>query len=228
MLVLTKYVAHHWAPEASAGDLGRRVKRTLDRAAGAGFAAVERSHSRRVAQFWRRSDVRIDGAPGVQQAVRFNLFQLMQATARGEGLGVAAKGVTGHGYEGHYFWDTEIYVVPFLIHTNPRWAKQVLEFRVSMLDAARKRASEIGHGGAAYPWRTINGEEASAWYAARHGAVPHQRRHRLRHSPLPVGRGRPRLRARPGRRGADRDRAAVDGARLLLRAPRRARSASTA
>ncbi len=166
MLVLTKYVAHHWAPEASAGDLGRRVKRTLDRAAGAGFAAVERSHSRRVAQFWRRSDVRIDGAPGVQQAVRFNLFQLMQATARGEGLGVAAKGVTGHGYEGHYFWDTEIYVVPFLIHTNPRWAKQVLEFRVSMLDAARKRASEIGHGGAAYPWRTINGDEASAWYAA--------------------------------------------------------------
>jgi alpha,alpha-trehalose phosphorylase len=102
----------------------------------------------------------------VQIAVRFNLFQLMQATARGEGLGVPAKGVTGRGYEGHYFWDTEVYVVPFLAHTNPQWAKQVLEFRVGMLDAARKRAREVGHAGALYPWRTISGEEASAWYAA--------------------------------------------------------------
>jgi alpha,alpha-trehalose phosphorylase len=90
----------------------------------------------------------------------------MQATARGEGLGVPAKGLTGHGYEGHYFWDTEIYVVPFLVHTNPQWAKQVLRFRCGMLDAARKRARETGHNGALYPWRTISGEEASAWYAA--------------------------------------------------------------
>jgi alpha,alpha-trehalose phosphorylase len=90
----------------------------------------------------------------------------MQATARGEGHGVPAKGVTGRGYEGHYFWDTEVYVVPFLAHTNPQWAKQVLEFRVGMLDAARRRAREVGHAGALYPWRTISGEEASAWYAA--------------------------------------------------------------
>ena len=90
----------------------------------------------------------------------------MQATARTEGLGVPAKGVSGRGYEGHYFWDTEIYVVPFLCHTTPHWAKQVLEFRCGMLDAARTRAREIGHTGAAYPWRTINGSEASAWYAA--------------------------------------------------------------
>jgi len=74
--------------------------------------------------------------------------------------------VSGRGYEGHYCGDTEIYVVPFLCHTTPHWAKQVLEFRCGMLDAARKRAREIGHTGAAYPWRTINGSEASAWYAA--------------------------------------------------------------
>ena len=121
---------------------------------------------RRVADFWRRSDVRLEGAPDLQQAVRFNLFQLLQATARGEGLGVPAKGVTGHGYEGHYFWDTEVYVLPFLIHTNPEWARQALDFRVGMLGAARRRAQEVGHTGALYPWRTINGEEASAWYAA--------------------------------------------------------------
>ena len=79
---------------------------------------------------------------------------------------MAAKGVTGRGYEGHYFWDTEIYVVPFLIHTNPAWARKVLDVRCRMLGAARERAREVGHGGALYPWRTIDGREASAWYAS--------------------------------------------------------------
>jgi alpha,alpha-trehalose phosphorylase len=163
-LRLDKYVAYHWA--AGAPDLAARVDRTLDRAALDGYETIEREHSRHVASFWERSDVEIEGAPEAQRAVRFNLFGLMQATARAEGLGVAAKGVTGRGYEGHYFWDTEIYVVPFLMHTSPRWARQVLDFRVGMLDAARARAREVGHSGALYPWRTINGEEASAWYAA--------------------------------------------------------------
>jgi alpha,alpha-trehalose phosphorylase len=163
-LRVEKFVAYHWAPERD--DLVWRVERTLDRAARAGYATVERRHAARVARFWERSDIQLDGPAGLQRAVRFNLFQLLQATARGEGLGVAAKGVTGRGYEGHYFWDTEIYVVPFLIHTNPRWARQVLEFRCGMLPAARARAAEVGHGGALYPWRTIDGREASAWYAA--------------------------------------------------------------
>jgi alpha,alpha-trehalose phosphorylase len=163
---LRKYVAYHWGPEAPAGELLWRADRTLDRARRAGYGRIERAHARRVADFWRRSDVRIEGAPDLQQVVRFNLFALLQATARGEGLGVPAKGVTGHGYEGHYFWDTEVYVLPFLIHTNPEWARQALDFRVRMLGAARRRAQEVGHTGALYPWRTINGEEASAFYAA--------------------------------------------------------------
>jgi len=165
-LRLSKYVAYHWAAQAPAGDLLARVERTLDRAARAGYAAVEAAHTREVEEFWRRSDIQLDGDPDLQQAIRFNLFQLMQATARGEGLGVPAKGVTGRGYEGHYFWDTEIYVVPFLTHTTPAWAKQVLGFRCRMLPSARERAREIGHSGASFPWRTINGCEASAWYAA--------------------------------------------------------------
>jgi alpha,alpha-trehalose phosphorylase len=165
-LRLSKFVAYHWAQQAPAGDLVARVDRTLDRAAADGYDLVEFEHRRHVEEFWTRSDVELEGAPDLQQAVRFNLFQLLQATARGEGFGVPAKGLTGHGYEGHYFWDTEIYVVPFLVHTSPQWAKQVLSFRCRMLDAARERARETGHGGAMYPWRTINGQEASAWYAA--------------------------------------------------------------
>ena len=104
-LRLRKYVAYHWAGGTAPGDMAARAHRTLDRAAGAGYDAVEHAHSERVAEFWARSDVEVDGAPEVQRAVRFNLFQLMQATARAEGLGVPAKGVSGRGYEGHYFWD---------------------------------------------------------------------------------------------------------------------------
>jgi alpha,alpha-trehalose phosphorylase len=165
-LRLSKYVAYHWAANAPAGDLVARVDRTLDRAAVEGYDVIEFEHRRHVEEFWARSDIQLEGAPDLQQAVRFNLFELMQATARGEGLGVPAKGLTGHGYEGHYFWDTEIYVVPFLVHTTPQWARQVLQFRCGMLPMARRRAAETGHGGALYPWRTISGQEASAWYAA--------------------------------------------------------------
>jgi alpha,alpha-trehalose phosphorylase len=139
-LRLSKFVAYHWAPQARSGDLVGRVERTLGAALAAGYAAVESAHSAEVAGFWRRSDIQLDGDLELQQAVRFNVFSLMQATARAEGLGVAAKGVTGRGYEGHYFWDTEIYVVPFLSHTTPRWAKQVLEFRCGMLGSAQSRA----------------------------------------------------------------------------------------
>ena len=89
-LRLSKYVAYHWAPKAPAGDLVARVDRTLDRAASDGYDMIEFDHRRHVEDFWARSDVQLEGAPDLQQAVRFNLFELMQATARGEGLGVPA------------------------------------------------------------------------------------------------------------------------------------------
>ena len=118
--------------------------------------------------------MRISGAEGtperdelaVQQAIRFNLFSLAQASARADQQGVGAKGVTGSGYEGHYFWDTEIYVIPFLTYTTPDAARNLLHFRNRMLPAARHRAREMAQSGALFPWRTINGEEASAYYAA--------------------------------------------------------------
>ncbi|HEU4566533.1 MAG TPA: glycosyl hydrolase family 65 protein, partial [Marmoricola sp.] len=130
------------------------------------------------ARFWDAADVEIDASDpahpedsaeeqqALQQAIRFNLFTLAQATGRADGLGIAAKGVTGPGYEGHYFWDTEIYVVPFLTYTQPAVARNVLHFRSVMLPKARERAREMAQKGALFPWRTINGEEASAYYAA--------------------------------------------------------------
>jgi alpha,alpha-trehalose phosphorylase len=108
----------------------------------------------------------VEGDVGLQQAIRWNLFQLAQASARGDGSGISAKGVSADGYGGHYFWDTEIYVVPFFTYTSPGIARNALRYRYRILDAARQRAAELAQRGALYPWRTINGEEASAYYAA--------------------------------------------------------------
>jgi alpha,alpha-trehalose phosphorylase len=116
---------------------------------------------------WATADIVVDGGkPELQQAIRWNLFQLAQATARADVAGIPAKGVTGSGYEGHYFWDQEVYLLPYLTYTNPVGARRVLEFRHAMLPEAQIRAKELSVEGALFPWRTINGLEASAYYAA--------------------------------------------------------------
>ena len=169
-LRLEKVVSYHSSRGVPVRELSDRCDRTLDRARRYGVRRYEEQQREWFDDFWAATDVEI-GGPGsdvaaVQQAVRFNLFSLAQASARADGLGVPAKGVTGSGYEGHYFWDTEIYVVPFLTYTQPALARNVLHFRSVMLPAARDRAGEMAQKGALYPWRTINGEEASAYYAA--------------------------------------------------------------
>lgn len=163
---LEKLVAYHTSRGAPVRELADRCQRTLERAREVGVEAIHDDQIGWLERFWEECDVELPGQPAVQQAVRWNLFQLAQAVARAEGQGIAAKGVTGSGYSGHYFWDTEIYVMPFLTYTMPQAARCALRFRYTMLDAARKRASEMAALGALFPWRTINGEEASAYYAA--------------------------------------------------------------
>ena len=163
---LTKFIAYHFAKDCDVEELSNCAERTLDRTMEIGETQLIKEQRDRYDTFWERADVKIEGDPRVQQAVRFNLFQVRQATARAEGHGVPAKGLTGQGYEGHYFWDGEIYVLPYVIYTDPRLAGNLLQFRLSQLDRARAHARELGHAGALYPWRTINGDEASAYYAA--------------------------------------------------------------
>lgn len=169
-VTITKYAAYHTSREVPPLELVHRACRTLDRARHAGFEEVTRTQRAHLDRFWWRADIRAraqdedDGR--LQQAVRWNLFQLAQATWRAEGSGIPAKGLTGQAYEGHYFWDSEIYVVPFLAYTQPRIARNLLRFRHSMLDRARHRARVVSEAGALFPWRTINGEEASAYYQA--------------------------------------------------------------
>ena len=173
-ITLMKYIVYHTSHTAAPEEVCARAERTLDRAVDAGFPALLQGQEQFMEDFWQRSDVTIMTNPdrakasttAVQQALRFNLFHVLQASARAENTGVPAKGLTGAAYEGHYFWDTEIYVLPFLTYTAPHVAKNLLRFRHHMLDKARQRARELNQRGAMYPWRTINGEEASAYYAA--------------------------------------------------------------
>jgi alpha,alpha-trehalose phosphorylase len=117
--------------------------------------------------FWANSDVIIQGDDKLQQGVRYNVFQLLQSVGKDKYSNIAAKGLSGEGYEGHYFWDTEIYMLPFFLLTEPHLAKNLLMYRYEILDAARKRARELGHKkGALYPWRTVTGSECSAYFPA--------------------------------------------------------------
>jgi alpha,alpha-trehalose phosphorylase len=163
---VTKLVSYHTSRGVPARELIDRCRRTLDRAAVEGVEAQFAKQAEWLTAFWERSDVRIAGHDDLQQATRWCLFQIAQAAARADGAGVSAKGVSGSGYGGHYFWDTEVYVLPFLTYTSPQFARNALHCRVHMLPAARRRAGQLNEGGALFPWRTINGEEASAYYAA--------------------------------------------------------------
>jgi alpha,alpha-trehalose phosphorylase len=172
---LSKYMVYHTSQTASVDELCGRAEWTTDRVVNQGFHQLLASQEQYMDDFWRRSDVRVRdtredrtkrSTVEIQQAIRFNLFHILQASGRAEDAGVPAKGLTGRAYEGHYFWDTEIYVVPFLTYTSPRIAKNLLTFRYKMLPQARAHARQLGHRGAMFPWRTISGEEASAYYAA--------------------------------------------------------------
>jgi alpha,alpha-trehalose phosphorylase len=119
---LTKYMVYHTSKTASAEELCGRAEWTLDRVTARGFQQLLTSQEQYMDDFWRRSDVRIRDVQEdrtnrstveIQQAIRFNLFHMLQASARAEDAGVPAKGLTGQAYEGHYFWDTEIYLLPF-------------------------------------------------------------------------------------------------------------------
>jgi alpha,alpha-trehalose phosphorylase len=171
---IIKYITYHTSRREQPVELCRRAHRTLNRAVESGLEGILKEQRTFLDDFWDRSDVRVtlddEEAPfstiELQQAIRFNLFQILQAAGRAEGVGIPAKGLTGRAYEGHYFWDTEIYVLPFLLYTQPRIAKNLLHFRYRMLDKARDRARELSQRGVLFPWRTISGEEASAYYAA--------------------------------------------------------------
>ena len=164
---LTKYGAYYSSRDYPEEQLADLAKTALAEARAAGFEAMCTSQQQYLADFWEQADVEIDGDDALQQGMRFNQFHLLQSVGRDGKTNIAAKGVTGEGYEGHYFWDTEIYIFPFFLYSKPEIAKKLLEYRYAGLPKARERARQLAHAkGALYPWRTIAGDECSAYFPA--------------------------------------------------------------
>jgi alpha,alpha-trehalose phosphorylase len=165
-LRVVKFVAYGWSSRRSRSALGDQCRAALAEARHTGWDGLVEEQRQYLEDFWDRADVEIDGDGELQQAVRFALFHTLQAGARAEVRAIPAKGLTGSGYDGHTFWDTEMFVLPVLSYTTPQAARDALRWRYQTLERARERARLLGLRGAAFPWRTINGAECSGYWPA--------------------------------------------------------------
>ena len=165
-LTLTKFLAYGWSSQRSMVSIRDQADAALASARRTGFDGLLDDQREYLDDFWERADVEIDGDDELQQAVRFALFHTLQSAARAEKRAIAAKGLTGDGYDGHVFWDTESFVLPVLTYTAPETVRDALDWRHSTLDLATERARQLRLDGAAFPWRTIRGHECSAYWPA--------------------------------------------------------------
>ncbi|MFD2422524.1 glycoside hydrolase family 65 protein [Amycolatopsis pigmentata] len=165
-LVVTKFLGYGWSAQRSIPALRAQVSAALAGARQTGWQGLLDEQRAFLDDFWDTGDIQIDGDPELQQAVRFALFHILQAGARGESRAIPGKGLTGPGYDGHAFWDTESFVLPVLTYTVPESARDALLWRHSTVPKARERAAQLGLHGAAFPWRSINGAECSAYWPA--------------------------------------------------------------
>jgi alpha,alpha-trehalose phosphorylase len=163
---LVKLVGYGWSGTRSSEALRDQVDGALAAALDTGWEGLLAEQRKYLADFWERADIQLEGDPEVQQAIRFCLFHVLQAGARAEVQPIPAKGLTGPGYDGHAFWDTEIFVLPLLTAALPEAAADALRWRWSTLPQAIERARQLGLRGAAFPWRTISGAECSAYWPA--------------------------------------------------------------
>ncbi len=165
-LRVVKLMAYGWSSSRSMTALRDQVDAALAAAKRTGWSGLVSAQRRYLDDFWERADVEVDGDEQLQQAVRFGLFQVVQAAARAEKRAIPAKGLTGRGYDGHTFWDMETYTLPVLTYTLPSAVRDALLWRHSTLPLAQARAAELKLNGASFPWRTIRGEECSGYWPA--------------------------------------------------------------
>ena len=170
-LTLTKYVAYGWSSQRTPPALRDQVHAALVTAKNSGWSELLREQREILDEFWGGADVEIDGPPEIQQAVRFGIFHAYQAGVRAEQRAIPAKGLTGSGYDGHAFWDTEMFVLPMLTATAPKAAADALRWRHATLELALERAKALHLPGATFPWRTIRGQECSAYWPAGTAAL---------------------------------------------------------
>ena len=163
---IVKYIGYGWSSQRSKPALIDQIVGALAAAHLTGWDGLLAEQRAYLDEFWDGADVEVDGDAEIQQAVRFGLFHILQAGARAEYRPIAAKGLTGNGYDGHTFWDTEMFVLPVLTYTNPSVVADALRWRHMVLAYAKQHAADLGLAGAAFPWRTIRGQECSGYWPA--------------------------------------------------------------
>lgn len=163
---ITKAVSYSYGHESQSQEIKEFVLKEVHKANQSTYTEHQNIQKKFMERFWKQSDVQIEGDREAQISLRYNLFQLLQSTGRDGKRSIAAKGLSGSGYEGHYFWDAETYILPVFIYTIPSIARSMLMYRISILKEAENRAEQMGHQGVLFPWRTINGEESSAYFPA--------------------------------------------------------------
>jgi alpha,alpha-trehalose phosphorylase len=165
-LRVVKFLAYGWSSQRSLPAVRDQVVAACTQAKHTGWQGLLNDQRAYLDEFWDCADVELEGDTELQQALRFALFHTLQAGARAEQRAIAAKGLTGPGYDGHTFWDTERFVLPVLTYTAPGAAADALRWRHATLDLARERAAQLGLRGATFPWRTIRGQECSGYWPA--------------------------------------------------------------
>ncbi len=148
------------------------------RGAACRFAGLLEEHRRVWRAIWDRCDIIIGGDDFAQKAVRFAIFQMVQAAPRHtDRVSIGARGLSGEGYRGHVFWDTETFVVPFFTFTLPEIARNLLGYRYHTLPAARRNAASKGYRGAMFAWESADtGEETTPSWGDPHPVTGERRR----------------------------------------------------
>jgi alpha,alpha-trehalose phosphorylase len=159
-------MSYGWSAQRALPAIADQVAAALAEARFTGWDKLVQIQAEFLSEFWDAADVELDGDPELQQAIRFAMFHVLQAAARAEGRAIGAKGLTGTGYDGHVFWDSEMFALFMLTYTFPQAVKDALCWRHSTLELARQRAAQLGLRGSAFPWRTITGRECSGYWPA--------------------------------------------------------------
>jgi len=147
-----------------ADDPARAAREELAAVSQVPVKRLVREHTGAWAKVWDAADIRIDGDPRAQKAIRFNVFHLASlANEHDDKVSIGAKGLHGNGYRGLVFWDTEIYLVPFFTYTDPPAARALLQYRFHMLPDCRTNARELGYTGARFPWNSSITARETPW-----------------------------------------------------------------
>jgi kojibiose phosphorylase len=171
---ITNYLSLHASDTGNMEKIKKTAVNSNTRSVKKGFDQLLREQGKAWVKKWKKSNIEIDGDPDIERAVRFNIYHLLIAASEHcDDVSIGAKALTGEGYRGHIFWDTELFCLPFFIYTNHSVAKNLLLYRYHRLDAARKIAEEKGYQGAMFPWESADtGEETTpTWYKDGRGKI---------------------------------------------------------